>query len=743
MESSNPNSPSLRVAVEGCGHGCLHDIYASVERAAALKGWDGVDLLIIGGDFQAVRNSHDMACMSVPQKFKAIGDFHEYYSGKRTAPYLTIFIGGNHEASNYLFELYYGGWVAPNIYYLGAANIIRCGPLRIAGMSGIWKGYDFRKSHFERIPYNNDDLQSIYHVRELDVRKLLQIRTQVDLGLSHDWPKQVEYGGDYDTLFRIKRGFGEDSSHGRLGSPAAKYVLDRLRPAYWFSAHLHVKFAASVQHGEYVIPGKQNAIKPNAPPDSSSQAAPKAPYSFGMDGAVVTTLFSDEELENDQSLPVRSANTDSNIRAPEPTPQVDNKSSGSITHEQPQNDVVAQNNTSSSDTPQPNPNPAEPGDTQGLLSAWNDFHNVASKNEAAENSRFLMEQDKRLQEGSTPDVKHNLTWRKIDIDEDAGRRLTGIERTGDESPESKKQKMQNEPVAVKNSDEIDLDLDSDSDQETTVKAAPETEHNNHRALDGAAAGDTNGDKTDGLPKDSKQDNSIGEADVSEDLRSQLPASFARPQPDLQPRIEAVHEPLPEAIFNKNTQFLALDKCLPNRNFLQLLEIPSISEQTGDQLERPYRLQYDKEWLAITRVFAQDLELGDPNAKPPADKGDAVYKSEIVEAEKWIEEHVVKPGKMNVPENFTPTAPFYDPDVPVTTTQMPPEYSNPQTAQFCELVGIENKFHLSDEQRQARANAGPRPSHFRGGGGSGRFSRRGGGGHGSGRRGGGRGRGPRY
>ena len=34
------------------GHGCLHDIYASVEKAATLKGWDGVDLLIIGGDFQ-------------------------------------------------------------------------------------------------------------------------------------------------------------------------------------------------------------------------------------------------------------------------------------------------------------------------------------------------------------------------------------------------------------------------------------------------------------------------------------------------------------------------------------------------------------------------------------------------------------------------------------------------------------------------------------------------------------------
>jgi len=39
---------------------------------------------------------------------------------------LTIFIGGNHEASNYLQELPYGGWVAPNIYYLGEIFTAAC-----------------------------------------------------------------------------------------------------------------------------------------------------------------------------------------------------------------------------------------------------------------------------------------------------------------------------------------------------------------------------------------------------------------------------------------------------------------------------------------------------------------------------------------------------------------------------------------------------------------------------------------
>lgn len=35
------------------------------------------------------------------------------------APIPTIFVGGNHEASSYLQEMPYGGWVAPNIWFMG------------------------------------------------------------------------------------------------------------------------------------------------------------------------------------------------------------------------------------------------------------------------------------------------------------------------------------------------------------------------------------------------------------------------------------------------------------------------------------------------------------------------------------------------------------------------------------------------------------------------------------------------
>ena len=55
---------------------------------------------------QAVRNNADLGCMAVPAKYRQLMHFHEYYSGKKRAPILTLFVGGNHEASNHLWELY-------------------------------------------------------------------------------------------------------------------------------------------------------------------------------------------------------------------------------------------------------------------------------------------------------------------------------------------------------------------------------------------------------------------------------------------------------------------------------------------------------------------------------------------------------------------------------------------------------------------------------------------------------------
>lgn len=171
-----------------------------------------------------------------------------YYSGEKKAPVLTIFIGGNHEASNYLQELPYGGWVAPNIYYLGYAGVVNVNGIRIAGISGIYKGHDYLKGRFEFSPFSESTKRSVYHIRQIDVFRLKQLTPKVDILLSHDWPRGVTNYGNTNQLLRFKPAFREDIEENKLGSAPCEDLLMTLKPPYWFSAHLHCKFSALIPH---------------------------------------------------------------------------------------------------------------------------------------------------------------------------------------------------------------------------------------------------------------------------------------------------------------------------------------------------------------------------------------------------------------------------------------------------------------------------------------------------------------
>lgn len=247
-----------------------------------------IDLLICCGDFQAVRNLDDLECMACPPKYRHLATFHKYYSGEKIAPYPTLFstfhptsfllllihlnntcytpslhtlhtVGGNHEAINYLWELYHGGYVAPNIYFLGYAGVVNFGGLRIAGLSGIYKGHHFEMGHFEEPPYSESTMRSAYHVRSIEVHRLLRLQSSVssphvkdihpiDIFLSHDWPSGIVNYGNIDELLKRKNFLRQEIADGSLGSPPAAQILHVLQPRYWFSAHLHTKYAAVIDH---------------------------------------------------------------------------------------------------------------------------------------------------------------------------------------------------------------------------------------------------------------------------------------------------------------------------------------------------------------------------------------------------------------------------------------------------------------------------------------------------------------
>lgn len=239
----------MKIAIEGCMHGDLDNVYATLLHLQEVEKTK-IDLLICCGDFQAVRNEKDLESLSVPPKFRSMNSFWKYYSGEKVAPFPTIFIGGNHEASNYLWELYYGGWAAPHIYFLGFAGVVKFGTIRIGGLSGIYKSRDYHLGHFERPPYNSNEIKSVYHVREYDVHKLMQIEEAVDIFVSHDWPLGITDHGNCRDLVRNKPYFEKEIQSRTLGSKPAAELLEKLKPPYWFSAHLHCKFAALVQHGD-------------------------------------------------------------------------------------------------------------------------------------------------------------------------------------------------------------------------------------------------------------------------------------------------------------------------------------------------------------------------------------------------------------------------------------------------------------------------------------------------------------
>ncbi|KAJ7764589.1 lariat debranching enzyme, C-terminal domain-containing protein [Mycena maculata] len=251
----------MRIAVVGCSHGGLDTIYKAIHRLDAKTKKSGelpVELLLACGDFQATRNNADLYTMKAPTRFRLLRDFHNYYAGRKKAPLLTIVVGGNHEAMGHMWECYHGGWLAPNIYFLGYAGCVLVdGWLRIAGSSGTYKAADWKTGHFERVPFIPSTLDSVYHARQYDVMRLMELQhhgSKVDIFMSHDWPRGIERHGDTDALLREMPAFKDSIRSNTLGSPGHEVLLKTLKPARWCSGHMHVRFTAEFRHDKLKTP---------------------------------------------------------------------------------------------------------------------------------------------------------------------------------------------------------------------------------------------------------------------------------------------------------------------------------------------------------------------------------------------------------------------------------------------------------------------------------------------------------
>ena len=237
--------------VNGCTHGDLDQIYDAILEAEDTRHVQ-TDFFLSCGDFQAIRTREELDTLACPDKYRHMKDFTKYWSGESKPSCPTIFIGGNHEAPGHLRELYYGGYASENIYYLGHSGVLNISGVRIAGLSGIFKGGDFETGHFETFPYTEDTKRSAYHVKRFEVEKLLLIKEPIDVFISHDWPGGITDYGDVEKLLKIdKTGqLTADIKNKTLGNPFSMALIKKLKPKYWFSGHMHMHFTAIYVHDD-------------------------------------------------------------------------------------------------------------------------------------------------------------------------------------------------------------------------------------------------------------------------------------------------------------------------------------------------------------------------------------------------------------------------------------------------------------------------------------------------------------
>lgn len=133
-----------------------------------------------------------------------------------------------------------------------------------------------------------------------------------------------------------------------------------------------------------------------------------------------------------------------------------------------------------------------------------------------------------------------------------------------------------------------------------------------------------------------------------------------------------------------TKFLALDKCLPKRKFLQILEVRS-------QQDSPVRLSYDLEWLTILYLTNHLLSVKTNIHYMPGRHGSSrwTYTPTMKERQTVYRKF---DSDLQVPLNFTRTVKPYNPSADIQV-ERPRLLINNQTTRFCQMLGIDDPSAL--------------------------------------------------
>jgi len=228
-------------AAAGDVHGYTHalvDLVCAWEQETG----DDISFVLQVGDFEPHRDLDDLRTMAAPMKYKELGAFHEYFTGRATFPWPVYFVGGNHEPYGFLGQHPQGAWLVPNCRYLGRVGVITLAGLRVVFLTGIYREKDFRASRpsvdqIERLPNKR-----FTAITEEDVVQALSYES-ADILLLHDWPTGIVAPGDEARFERKLR----HPDQPQFGNPYARILIDLMHPQLVLCGHMHIPYEREIE----------------------------------------------------------------------------------------------------------------------------------------------------------------------------------------------------------------------------------------------------------------------------------------------------------------------------------------------------------------------------------------------------------------------------------------------------------------------------------------------------------------
>lgn len=234
-------------AVVGDVHGDIYTMLGLLQNWT-IKHQQSISFVLQVGDFEPHRNLDDLETMDAPTKYKKMGDFADFYTGKAFFPYPLYFIGGNHEPYGFLDYFAEGKEIAPNFNYLGRVNLIKLAGLKIVGVSGIYKPNLFTQIRPSVLDIKQQSNKKYIGFTESEITQALNYNL-ADILLMHEWATDIISPEDFTRLQQRYSG----AKYDLVGNEYARLLIEALQPKLVVFGHMHFRYTCSLTTANGIV----------------------------------------------------------------------------------------------------------------------------------------------------------------------------------------------------------------------------------------------------------------------------------------------------------------------------------------------------------------------------------------------------------------------------------------------------------------------------------------------------------